>query len=147
MTRVEQVTKAVADLGPGAETKAVHKLCPDLSLSSVYQYLSVAVRQGKIKRIEKGKYSLAEAAGNPAPVSIPPSVPSLSSTEIGNAILDLIESQKKEIAKLELDLIEALDDVRHCQTERNALQESLNQLKMSQRTIPMKQLFNGKTGS
>ena len=93
-----------------------------------------SVAFGNLKRVKPGVYCSIEAEPSQNTVHDPiPNQPSLSASEIGNAIIGMIERLKQENKKLSIDL-------RHEVEIKESLQQRLNTMKMSQRTLSIKEI-------
>ena len=99
-----------------------------------------SVAFGNLKRVKPGVYCSIETKPSQNTVQSSntvhdpiPNQPSLSASEIGNAIIGMIERLKQENKKLSIDL-------RHEVEIKEGLQQRLNTMKMSQRTLSIKEI-------
>lgn len=121
---------------------------PELSVTAFNWAIHSLAKSGDIARQARGVYKLAK----PRPIAEPaeatgsltisePAVPSLTSLEIGSAVIALVEHLREQISLLLNEKSELLLTLAHCQEERDGLQSRLNALAQSQRSIPIKDLM------
>ena len=130
----KEVVEAIKEFGGHVTINDLDEYFDKFSRKQISNATFNAVKFKKIKRIEPGVFCSIEAEPSQNTVHDPiPNQPSLSASEIGNAIIGMIERLKQENKKLSIDL-------RHEVEIKEGLQQRLNTMKMSQRTLSIKEI-------
>jgi len=136
----KEVVEAIKEFGGHVTINDLDEYFDKFSRKQISNATFNAVKFKKIKRIEPGVFCSIEAEPSQNTVQSSntvhdpiPNQPSLSASEIGNAIIGMIERLKQENKKLSIDL-------RHEVEIKESLQQRLNTMKMSQRTLSIKEI-------
>ena len=130
----KEVVEAIKEFGGHVTINDLDEYFDKFSRKQISNATFNAVKFKKIKRIGPGVFCSIKAEPSQNTVHDPiPNQPSLSASEIGNAIIGMIERLKQENKKLSIDL-------RHEVEIKEGLQQRLNTMKMSQRTLSIKEI-------
>jgi len=139
----EEIRNAIKEFGGDVSVDDLDEYFDQYTRSQIYNATNSSVKHKKIKRVRPGVFcSIKEDRANPFQNTVQslntvhdpiPNQPSLSASEIGNAIIGMIERLKQENKKLSIDL-------RHEVEIKESLQQRLNTMKMSQRTLSIKEI-------
>jgi len=129
------VVEAINEIGGAITISDLDDYFDQYSRQQIQNALFNSVQTGKIKKISKGSYHRlsGEIPKKPSVNDPIPNQPSLSASEIGDALIGMLERLKQENKRLTIDLRREVET-------KAILQERLNSMRMSQRTLSIKEI-------